>query len=114
MAADQAGGNSGTARRKGRRPGFVSPSRKLTDEQAAEIRYRVGGLRNLSERAAAKEYRVSQRTIRGILAGRLYVKQGRPKRAPSSKPTVLAFAPLPPKAAELPARSYALAPRRSA
>jgi hypothetical protein len=73
------GRNNG--KRKGRAKGFVSPTRKLTDDQAAEIRYRVGGVRSMTERAAAKFYGVSAKTIRGILADKLYTK-------PAPKPPV--------------------------
>lgn len=78
---------------------FVSPHRKLSDQQAQEIRYRVGGVRNLSERAAAKVYGVSTRTIRGIVKGELYAKPGRKPRAthngiprPSADPVYPAIA----------------------
>lgn len=48
-----------------------SANRKLSDDQAAEIRYRVG-MGKLSQRRAALEYGVSKRTISGIMAGELY------------------------------------------
>lgn len=56
--------------RKGRRD-FVSTGRKLSDEQVIAIRYRVGSGK-LSQRRAAIEYEVSQKTIYGIMAGTLY------------------------------------------
>lgn len=104
--------------RRGRAKGFVSTHRKLTDEQAAEIRYRVGGLRQLSERKAAIEYGVSTKTIRGILAGNLYTKPRPPKAEPEPdvlpppvRPVLWRPAPVP----DISGRSYSLAPsRRSA
>ena len=90
--------------------------RELTDEQAAEIRYRVG-CGQISQRKAALEYDVSHKTIFGIMAGRLYVKPGRPPAKPEPvelpRPAIQPLRPLP--AVNTSGRSYSLAPsRRSA
>jgi hypothetical protein len=127
-AADEPKGQNRIPRRRprgGRRKGFVSPSRKLTDEQAVEIRFLVASGK-ISERKAGREYGVSSKTIRGIMAGKLYVKRGRPARVESHEcSTRERYEPTPPEPWPLPAarleldysaRSYSLFPpkRRSA
>lgn len=80
-------------------------ARKLTDEQAAEIRYRVG-MGRISQRRAALLYGVSKRTIAGIMAGTLY------KRVITPRFEIVAVQPRPTAFEQQAGRRYSLAPER--